>query len=398
MRRMISQAGKEIAQFRRDKLTLALAFLLPSVAMLLYGYATRLESKNIPVAVRNFDNGALSRDYIDTIFANGQLVNAPWHDPVHRRASARVVVPTEAASLVPKTVASVVSSSAMGPLDLGEAKATITIPPEFSRRIRQGQAADVQVVIDATDVNNARVIKNSILATTGYFLRSHNFNQVKNLITTRVRLWFNPGREEALYVAPGAIAVILWIFPCLLSALAMSREKEQGTILQLYASSITSFELVVGKALAYTAIAFAQALIVISMAMVLFGIRLVGDPNIYLISTTVFLASAVLFGLFVGTRANTQSAAVQMVATTGFTTALLLSGFLYPLRNITYPLSLICNILPARYFVEASRNAFVRGSDFSSQIHLPVALAICATVLLVGAARIMRRMQLSGGG
>lgn len=379
---MISQAGKEIAQFRRDRLTLALAFLLPSVAMLLYGYATRLESKNIPVAVRNFDNGALSRDYIDTIFANGQLVNTPWHDPVHLRSA-----PT-----------SVVSSSAMGPLDMGEAKATITIPPEFSRRLKQGQSSDIQVIIDATDVNNARVVKNSIIATTGYFLRSHKFNQVKSLVTTKVRLWFNPGREEALYVAPGATAVILWIFPCLLSALAMSREKEQGTILQLYASSISSFELVVGKALAYTAIAFVQALIVISMAMVLFGIRLVGDPYIYFISTLVFLASAVLFGLFVGTRANSQSAAVQMVATTGFTTALLLSGFLYPLRNITYPLSLICNILPARYFVEASRNAFVRGSDFSSQIHLPVALAICATVLLVGASRIMRKMQLSGGG
>lgn len=382
MRRMISQAGKEIAQFRRDKLTLALAFLLPSVAMLLYGYATRLESKNIPVAVRNFDNGALSRDFIDTIFANGQLVNTPWHDPVHLRSAP----------------ASVVSSSAMGPLDMGEAKATITIPPEFSRRLKQGTASDIQVIIDATDVNNARVIKNSIIATTGYFLRSHKFNQVKSLVTTKVRLWFNPGREEALYVAPGATAVILWIFPCLLSALAMSREKEQGTILQLYASSISSFELVVGKALAYTAIAFVQTLIVIAMAMVLFGIRLVGDPCIYFISTLVFLASAVLFGLFVGTRANTQSAAVQMVATTGFTTALLLSGFLYPLRNITYPLSLICNILPARYFVEASRNAFVRGSDFSSQIHLPVALAICATVLLVGASRIMRKMQLSGGG
>jgi ABC-2 type transport system permease protein len=166
---MISQAGKEIAQFRRDKLTLALAFLLPSVAMLLYGYATRLESKNIPVAVRNFDNGALSRDYIDTIFANGQLVNTPWHDPVHLRSAP----------------ASVVSSSAMGPLDMGEAKATITIPPEFSRRLKQGTASDIQVIIDATDVNNARVIKNSIIATTGYFLRSHNFNQVKSLVTTK---------------------------------------------------------------------------------------------------------------------------------------------------------------------------------------------------------------------
>jgi len=367
--RIFSQAGKEIAQFRRDKLTLALAFLLPSVAMLLYGYATRLESKDIPVAVQNFDNGALSREYIDTIFANGQLTPARF-----------------------------VGKDAMGPLDLGEAKAVLIIPPEFSRRLKQRTDSPVQVIIDATDVNNARVIKNSIIATTSYFLRSHKLTQVKSLVSAQVRLWFNPGRAESLYVAPGATAVILWIFPCLLSALAMSREKEQGTILQLYASSISSFELVAGKALAYTAIAFVQAIIVIVMAMLLFGIRLVGDPLIYFLSMTAFLSSSVLFGLFVGTRASSQSAAVQMVATTGFTTALLLSGFLYPLRNITYPLSLISNILPARYFVEASRNAFVRGSDFGSQIQLPLALALCALVLLIGASRIMRKMQLSGGG
>ncbi len=366
--RIFSQAGKEIAQFRRDKLTVALAFLLPSVAVLLYGYATRLESKDIPVAVRNYDNGALSREYIDTIFANGQLTPARW-----------------------------VGKSAMGPLDLGVAKATITIPAEFSRRLKRGENSPVQVIIDATDVNNARVIKNSVIATTGYFLRSHNLMQVKNLVSAQVRLWFNPGREESLYVAPGATAVILWIFPCLLASLAMAREKEQGTILQLYASSISSFELVAGKALAYTAIAYVQAIIVVAISMILFGIRLVGDPFIYILSLTAFLSSAVLFGIFVGTRANTQSAAVQMVATTGFTTALLLSGFLYPLRNITYPLSLISNILPARYFVEASRNAFVRGSDFASQVQLPMALALCALILLVGASRIMRKMQLSGG-
>jgi ABC-2 type transport system permease protein len=366
MRRIFSQAGKELAQFKRDRLTLSLAFLLPSVAMLLYGYATRLESKDIPVAVKNFDNGALSREYIDTIFANGQLTPVRWR-----------------------------GNTPLSPLDYGDAKATITIPPEFSRKIRQQQSSPVQVIIDATDVNNARVIKNSIIATTAYYLRSHDLSQVRSRISTRVRLWFNPGREESLYVAPGATAVILWIFPCLLAALAMAREKEQGTILQLYASSISSFELVAGKAVAYTGIAFVQAVIVIVMSMALFGIRLVGDPIIYLISITAFLASSVLFGLFVGTRASTQSAAVQMVATTGFTTALLLSGFLYPLRNITYPLSLICNILPARYFVEASRNAFVRGSDFTSQIHLPVALGLCALVLFMGAARIMRKMQLS---
>lgn len=366
MKRIMAQAVKEIAQFRRDKLTVALAFVLPVMAMLLYGYATRLESKNIRVAARNFDSGALSRDYLDTIFANGQLTPAQWrgHD-------------------------------AMGPLDLGAAKATITIPPEFSRKVKQGLSSPVQVIIDATDVNNARVIKNSMLGTTNYFLKSKKLNANKPLIEAKVRLWFNPGREEALYVAPGATAVILWIFPCLLAALAMAREKEQGTILQLYASSISSFELICGKVLAYVIIASLQALLVVGLAVLLFELKIVGDATTYFISLLAFLTCAVLFGIFAGTRASSQSAAVQLVATTGFTTALLLSGFLYPLRNITYPLSLISNIVPARYFVELSRNAFVRGSDGPSQFLLVAALFITALFLLRVATKIMSRMQLS---
>lgn len=367
MKRIVAHAVKEIAQFRRDKLTLALAFVLPVMAMLLYGYATRLESKNIPVAVRNFDSGALSRDYIDTIFANGQLCPVGWQ-----------------------------GKDAMGPLDAGVAKAAITIPPEFSRKVKAGLSSPLQVIVDATDVNNARVVKNSILATTQYFLRSKKLNANKNLIEARVRLWFNPGREEALYVAPGATAVILWIFPCLLAALAMSREKEQGTILQLYASSMSSFELICGKVLAYVIIAGLQAALVIGMAVFLFKLSIVGDALTYFVSLLAFLTCAVLFGTFAGTRATSQSAAVQTVATTGFTTALLLSGFLYPLRNITYPLSLISNVVPARYFVELSRNVFVRGSDGPSQIFLVAALFITALFLLRAVTKIMSKMQLSG--
>lgn len=367
MKRIWAQCLKEIAQFRRDKLTLALAFFLPLVALLLYGYATRLEAKDIPVAIQNFDSSSLSRDYVDTLFNNGQLKMVHWTD-----------------------------GDAMRQLDLGNAKAAIVIPPEFSRKIRQNIAAEVQVLVDGTDVNNARVIKNSILATTQYFVRSHHLSagNERSLLDTEVRLWFNPGRKEALYVAPGAVAINLWIFPCLLAALAMSREREYGTMLQLFTSSITSFQLVAGKALAYWLIGMVQAVMMLVLAIVLFDIRLVGDITVYFLSLSIFIFCSVLFGLLMGARAQTQSAAVQMVATAGFTTALLLSGFIYPVRNITFPLSLISYVVPARYFVEASRNAFVRGSDALSQIQIPIYLLICAFVFYMAASRVLRKMQL----
>lgn len=366
MRRIYSQTVKELSQFRRDRLTLLLAFFLPFMAMWLYGYATRLESKNITLAVKNYDNAPLSRDYIDTIFANGQFIPAPFN-----------------------------TGNPLAPLDRGEAKASIIIPPEFSSSVYSGKQATIQAVIDATDVNNARVIKNGILATTNYFMVSKGLSKNKTLLAPQIRLWFNPGRDEVLYVVPGAFAVVLWIFPCLLAALAMAREREQGTILVLYASSLTALELILGKALAYTLIALLQAFLIILMCKYLFNLHFVGNLFFFLPTLTIFLFTAVMFGIFAGTRAKTQSVAVQIVATTGFTTALLLSGFIYPLRNITYPLTLVSNIVPARYFVEICRNTFVRGSDWPSQLPLLAALLLSAFFLLFAATNIMRKMQLS---
>ncbi len=367
MKRIISQAVKEIAQFRRDKLTVGLAYVLPLMAMVLYGYAIRLESKDIAIAVKNYDTGQLSREYIADIFATDQLVPVKW-----------------------------IGKDAYGSLDIGEAKATVTIPPEFSRKVKAGLPAQVEVVIDATDINNARVIENALLALNNYFLRSQGLSKQHPVISADLRLWFNPGRKEALYIAPGALAVFLWIFPCLLSTLAMSREREQGTVLQLYASSLTSFELVAGKSLAYLLIAFTQAAFLIFVSVVLFGLRFTGNLPAFILVLLFYLLAAICFGFAAGVRASTQSAAVQMVSTFGFSATILLSGFLYPLSNIEYPLNIISNILPPRYAIPAFRNFFVRGSDFFSQGYLLLGLLICTVVLFLIPTMAMRRMQLKG--
>jgi ABC-2 type transport system permease protein len=365
MKKIWAQAMKEIAQFRRDKLTVALAYILPVVAMLLYGYAIRLESKDISVAVINYDNSQLSREYIARIFASEQLIPVNWH------GSDPYVV-----------------------LDSGKAKACVTIPPEFSRKIRANISIPIQVLIDATDINNARVIENALLSINNYFMRSQGLSYIRPVVKTDLRLWFNPGRKESLYVAPGALAVFLWIFPCLLSTLAMSREKEQGTILQLYASSLTSFELMAGKTLAYLLIAISQAILLIAISSILFGLPFKGNFIAFVLIVITYLIAAICFGLTAGVRADTQSAAVQIVSTAGFSATLLLSGFMYPLRNIEYPLNLICYILPPRYAIPAFRNFFVRGSNFISQLDLLIGLLLCTIVLFLIPTLAMKRMQI----
>ncbi len=366
MKKILAQCKKELAQFVRDRLTVALAFVLPSLSLFLFGFGVRLEIQDVPLVVQNFDNGYLSADLIDRIYRNAQFIAHDWSG----------------------------SEPWTGALDRGYAKAAIIIPPDFSRRLENKTGARFQVFIDATDVNNARVIKNSIIGTTRGFMQANHLIPSKEPIKGEIRLWFNPGRKESLYVVPGAIGLCLWIFPSLLASLAMVREKESGTVLQVYASSITAFELIAGKVCAYTIVALAETTVLDLLSIIFFQIKLLGDPTPYLVGTLFFVTSAVCFGTFVGTRTNSQSAAVQAVATGGFTTALLLSGYLYPIRNIVYPLSYITVLVPNRWYIELSRNAFIRGGDWFYDWVFVLFLLMGATFFFSLSVKLMSRMQL----
>lgn len=376
--RIWAQCVKELAQFRRDRLTVALAFLLPLVTLLLFGLAIRLEAKNIPLAVQDFDQSPLSRSYIERFFATNQFQPVPL--------TANPAMTPEPGVAPPVQV-----------LDRGEARAVIVIPPEFSRHLKSNQPATVQVLVDGSDGNNARIVRNSMRATTEFFLRTSGLQTQTQQIFARIRLWFNPGRQESLYIVPGVFAVTLWIFPSLITAIYMAREKEQGTLIQVYASSLSAAELLLGKGLAYWLVALAQAVLVMGVGCLLFGLGFVGDPTPFLVGTPLFLAVAVLFGLFVGVRSQTQSAAVQGTATIGFLTAYLLSGFIYPVDNIPFPLSVISWFVPARYFIEVTRDAFVRGGGWPGVWHVPLLLLVLGLLLFRAAEQQMHRMQLGSG-
>lgn len=366
MKKVLAQAKKEIKQFVRDKLTVALAFLLPLLSLMLFGFGVRLEIKNIYLVVQNFDKGTLSADLVDRIYNNDQFDAHPWTGD-HPMESA---------------------------MDRGIAKAAVIIPPEFSRELSAGHQAHIEVFVDATDVNNARVIKNSIIGTTNAFVQANRLNTGTPPIETDIRLWFNPGRKESLYVVPGALGVCLWIYPSLLAALAMVREKESGTILQVYASSITAVEFIGGKILVYLIVGVLEAAFLIIIAMICFDIGFVGDPTPYILGCLLFILSSVSFGTMIGTRTNTQSAAVQAVATGGFTTALLLSGYLYPIRNIIFPLSYVTVMVPTRWFVQLSRDSFVRGASWIYDWYLPLILAAGALFFFNIARKNLSKMQL----
>ncbi len=366
MKRILAQCAKELVQFRRDGLTLALAFLLPFMTLLIFGFAIRLESKNIPLIVQDFDRTNLSGSYIERLYATNQFVPKQWSgvDPVRDA------------------------------IDKGIAKAAVIIPPQFSRDVQARRSTVVQVLIDATDVNNARVIKNSIQRVTNFFMQVQGLLPTTSSITPQIRLWFNPGRLEALYIVPGVYGVVLWIFPSLLTAIAMVREKEKGTILQVYASSISATELLLGKGLAYLLIAISEALVVMGLGSLIFQVGLVGDPTTLLLGTLLFLTDSVLFGLLIGVRSSNQNAAVQGISLVGFITSVLLSGFIYPLNNIPFPLSLVPNVVPTRYYIDITRDALVRGTGWTGVWLDLVMLMVLGLVFFNASRRVLSQMQL----
>jgi ABC-2 type transport system permease protein len=367
MNRIWIQCRKELAQFRRDRLTIMLALALPLVYLLIYGYAMRLESKEIPLIVQDFNNSPISRAYVEQVIATNRF------KIMHGLASPSIV--DEA-------------------IDRNLANAVIVIPPDFERRIKAGKTSNVQLLIDGIDVNNARVVAITIRAATEFFL-SRIDNQITNdSINTYIRLWFNPGRKEALFFVSGAYGVILWVYPSLFAALAMNREKEQGTIVQVYASGISAHEFILGKGLAYLIIAVGQAIFLMFLGSLIFGIRLQGHLAPLIAGTLLYLSNSILFGLFFGISSESQGEAAQKVLGIGYLSSVLLSGFIYPLNNLPLPLSILSRFIPTRYYIDITRDAFIRGTGWRSIGSIPLFLILIGLLLFFISWFKLRRMQL----
>ncbi len=348
METIVTQCIKELLQFRRDRLAAALVFLLPLMTMVIFGFAIRLEIKDVPLAIRDFDNSPLSRAYIEQVFATNQF----------------------------KPLAAT-TKDGTDLLDRGMAQAVIIIPPNFSRQLQKQKINAIQVLIDGTDVNNARVIQNSLRATTQFFLEKQGFQIQSPDVLPHTRIWFNPGRKESLFIVPGVYAVVLFTYPALVTAMAMVREKEQGTLVQFKASGMSAWEFLLGKVLAYVLIAIGETVLLMGLGAVLFNVWPVGNLWPLIIGTIVFLMVSVIYGLLIGVYSGQALVAVQGVMNTGLLASVWLSGFIYPVENIPWPLSILADIVAARYYIELTRDAFVFGAGWVRISHvIPILLLL----------------------
>lgn len=365
MRRIIAQSRKELTQIVRDWRTLALALVLPVVLLLLLSAGLSLTVNELPIAVQDFDGSAASNNFIDAFRASITFHVVAW--PVDK--------------------------SAEEALASNAARAVLIIPPHFGRDMARGINSPVQIMMDASDANTAKLVAGAATQVTSAYNQQTATGTQAAPVKAAIRLWFNPGVSSKKFYGPGVFVLGISMFPPLLAALAMAKEGEQKTILQVYVSSISAHEFLLGKIIAFMAVALAEALVMASLLFTYFGLSFAGDPTPVIIATILYTFCVASFGTMIGVTIPNQAAALQAVALGGFLLVFLLSGLMFPIQNIPIGLRWISNFVWGRYYIEIVRDALLQGGGWPAVWYKVIIIGVIGTIFCWLAWRGMRRMQ-----
>ena len=364
MTRIFAQSRKELTQIIRDWRTLALALVLPLVLLLLMSTAISLTASHLPIIVQDLDDSGASHDLINAFRASITFHVVPW--PANKQPELAF------------------SSNA--------ARAALIIPEHFSRDMARGAASPLQFLVDASDANTAKLMAGYA----GQISRAFQKNSSSQVepVQAAIRLWYNPGRSSKKFFGPGVFVLGLSMFPPLLASLAMAKEGEQKTILQVYVSSISAHEFLLGKILAFMAVALAECLLMLVALFTYFGLGMAGDPTPFIVATLLYAFCVASFGTMVGAAIPNQVAAIQAVALGGFLLVFLLSGLIFPIDNIPAGIRWISNFIWGRYYIEIVRDALLEGGGWPATWFKVVIIGVTGVIFYAIAWRTMRRMQL----
>ncbi len=360
---------KEWAHIRRQPMTLFFAFLIPVVQLLIFGYAINTTIENIRTVVYDMDGRSASRELIDAIRnTNTFRIVGSVYD---RESAERALVS-------------------------GRAKVAVLIPPDYSERLLRGEQAGVQVLIDGGDSQVASTAMNvaKLLGLNVSMARARGFAEALQIapardpagelavpIDVRTRLLYNPNLESAHFFVPALVGIILQLVTLFLTSFAIVRERETGTLEQLFVTPIGRLGLMLGKLTPYAMMGFVEMLIVLTVMVFIFGVPIAGKLWLLLLLSLLFLLTALGLGLLVSTIARTQLQAIQ-VAFMIMLPSILLSGFMFPRDGMPLPVYLISFCIPVTYFLEILRGVILRGATAADLVPQIAGLAACFTLIL----------------
>ncbi len=353
---------KEFLSLFRDPKNRRILIMAPIIQILVFGYVVNYDIRNIRVAYMDQSQTRESRMLEDNLEGNGIFTIT------HHVGDSRVLE----------------DLLLQGKVDLG-----IKVAPDMSRKIRRGETAEVQVLVDGSMSNMASVRIAYTMTVLDRFNRTlirelHPVHMDYGRIDARIRTWYNPNLDSAYFFIPGIVAFTVMLISLLLTSIAVIKEKEAGTMEQLLVTPLRPVELIVGKTIPYIAISLAQMLVVTVLAVFWFEIPLEGSIGLLAVATCLFLLSTLGVGLFISTVSSTQQ---QAMMTTFFFILpfFMLSGFVFPIANMPEFVQWLTYLNPLRYFLIIIRGIFLKGVGLDVLWPQYLALVILGTTVFAGA-------------
>lgn len=356
--RLRGMIRKEILQVVRDPSSIAIAFILPLIMLFLFGYGVSLDAKHVPIAIVVEHPTALTQSF------TGAFSHSPYFD-------VRIFhdMP-EAENLLRK----------------GGVDGIIQLRSDFGRQVLSGNTASIGVFVNGVDANNGRIIEGYVQGVWGDWLSSFAAGRGEKIpipVQVEQRVWFNAALRSRNFLVPGLIAIIMTLIGALLTALVVAREWERGTMEALMVTPIRVREILLGKIIPYFFLGMGGLMLSIAMGIWLFQVPLRGSMWVLMGASALFLMAALGMGLLISTISRNQFVAGQVAIITTYLPAFILSGFIFDINSMPWPIRGVTHIIAARYYVAILQTIFAAGDIWSIILPNSLALIIMGAVFFI---------------
>ena len=369
LHRIIALLKKEFGQLFKDRRLLPIVFLAPVIQLTMLGFAASLDVRNISMVICDLDKSAESRAFIQRFSNSGYFT---------------IEYATEDYNAIQQYV------------DNNKVNMALVIPPRFGDKILRNEPAKIQVILDGSEGNTAAISMgyvNQIIigASTQILTEVLGGRALSGRVDAQIRAWYNPSLKSRNFMVPGVLVLILLITTTNLTAMAIVKEKEVGTLEQIMVTPIKSYELILGKLIPFTIIGLANVCVVLAVMIFGFGIAVKGSILLLFVLTGAFLMTSLGVGLFVSTISRTQQQAMMTAIFFVMMPMMYISGFVFPIENMPMPLQYLSLAIPMRYYLVIIRSIILKGVGISTLWPQAVMLVLMGLAILVASALRFRK-------
>jgi len=363
LRRLLTITKKEFIHIKRDRASLIMALVAPVMMLLIFGFAVNTDVNRVGLAVCDESKTQQSRELIEKF-------NNSYYFKVYEMVDS--------------------SDKVEAYIDKGIVKVGLVIPTDYARNLKRNRTAEIQILVDGSDPTIARTAMSySVILANNHSIKLKELNAKKALqsvgntpaVSAKPLVLYNPTLESSKFNVPGVVGLILQNITIILTAFAMVRERERGTIEQLIMTPVTSLELIAGKLIPYILIGFYDFVIILFLSYLLFGVAIKGSIILLILLGSIFLLGALAMGMLISTVAKTQLQAMQ-AAMLFILPSVLLSGFMFPREAMPKLIYIISCTFPITYFLEILRGIIVKGVGLNYLMSVTAILILQIAVII----------------